>query len=307
MSLLAGCGAGAHVGLATDAGERDIAAPDAAAGPDARSSMGDAPSRSDAPSRNDVARPDVPPDATAAAGIGEVVLTHLADRTSAMAAFELPPPLANGSCSCSESQVDNCTLLSCGSGPACGFGVAPPTTFFSAGDITISYPSGTPLILAPLPGDVIYPSVTIPGVLGAAGQRVDVVAAGADVPAFRASLVIPAPLQLTGDPAAVLVPGMPVVVRWKPSTEGDVEATAHYRFAPDMHWTDGTVTCTVPASAGTMTVPTPSFFSVQADTKLRIRRLTSTVVPAGGFKVTLQMVSSDTTLVPSSRDAGVSD
>jgi hypothetical protein len=166
--------------------EVDLGADDSDGGPsEAAGHRGDSDAASDAAGLD--------PNRGPAFGTVSFVTDNLSSHVSAVGADFT---LSAGPTGCTQRLEGTCTIVSCPSVAAEG-----PLTYVAAGALSFSG-FVTPLEPSPSDGDPVAYQASQSGTLWAAGETVEVSATGGRVPAFKASLVFPAPLELTS-PATV--------------------------------------------------------------------------------------------------------
>ena len=165
----------------------------------------------------------------------------------------------------------------------------------SAGAITATA-GGTPLTSSPA-ADGIYAFVSGPPF--APGTTVAFAAAGADVPAFTADVVMPSPVEVTDPPAAaglVIDRASARTFSWTPGT-GDVYVYLDDLGAQNIVYplTVGTVVrCVFPSAAGTATIPASMLGRLEAgDATIAITGIAESQMDVATFEIRVRAVAYD--------------
>jgi hypothetical protein len=237
----AGCG-GSNSSAPGGGSIADAGATDAPSiSPDASSDAASAPA-SDAASLPDVTVDPADHDPTwgpFSGPTGTLDVTGNAVVYTALAVFEetIPPPST-----CATAATFGACTVSAGC-----TGGAPPSKFPQAGRLHFALGTGSINLDPQANGWYGYSDISAPAPWGP-GDSLAVTAEGGDIPAFSASVVSPAPVQVA-DFGLTIDRHAPLVVRWTGNSPGWVTA--------NLQWNNyaGQIRCSMRASAGVLVIP----------------------------------------------------
>lgn len=205
---------------------------------------------------------------------------------------------------CTFETAGGCSIAVCDDGPSTTM-----TTYASAGTVTVTSPDveGELSYSPDLENRYFSPAAT-PTLSFGGGEQFQVVASGADVPAFQQPMTMPLvlllsqPLFTTGSPGVFVSQSQDLSLVW---TRG-VENVSLYIQAVGAR-VDGmpgssSLLCTFPSTAGTAVIPATLLHQLPIDTKLSAYTTTTTTVKAGDYDILVAAVTAianpDKTIVP---------
>jgi len=224
---------------------------------------------------------------TATTGLGTVQFGRLLPPASSTSTFDASArfyaPTTGTGFDCAAETFGGCNVSVCTAAAAAA--AAPP----NAGNITFSDGQAINLMLAAMPGQQYGSLSASPPLLG--GEIITVTAAGADVPAFSATVAVPLVIRLTSPVLDMNGLGTSprdqdlVLTFDNRASDGEtgtqlyVQASAPAGFA--------SIQCTLPTDSGTATIPKAALGKLVAGTDLLLLATRTKQVVAGDYSVSV--------------------
>ncbi len=214
--------------------------------------------------------------------VGQTPFAATFRHTFSAAFHPMGAPGSGADSACIVSTSGSCTVKSCDGGVTIFDG----GQIVSAGTLAVTL-AGAPLFTGLNAGGGGYYLDFSDGNPWAGGEEIGITASGSDggVPGFSATLPTPSRIEISSDGGALdLTRGTPFPIAWKPGS-GDLFVGI---YAATGGSSSVNVSCTVPASTGSFTVPSAvtQAMPLGGYVQLSLQNTTTVSKPAGGWSIT---------------------